>query len=79
MAPRPAVNSFGTLGRRPHPASVALRAAVNPGSLTRRDVLQLQRSVGNRTAGEILLRAARPGPVQKIDDEERRRDENRTG
>jgi hypothetical protein len=79
IAPRPAFKSDGTLGRRPHPAAAALRAAVNPGSLTPRDVLQLQRTVGNRAAGEMLLRAARPGPVQKVDDRERRRDENRTG
>jgi len=79
MAPRPALKGYETLGPRPHPAAVALRAAVNPGSLTPRDALQLQRSVGNRATGEILLRAARPRPVQKVDDPERRRDENRTG
>lgn len=36
------------------------RAALAPGSLTRRDVLQLQRAAGNRAVGKLLGHGARP-------------------
>lgn len=46
----------------PH-AAVIQRAERAPGSLTPRDVLQLQRAVGNRAAARLLSRASRRPPT----------------
>lgn len=45
-----------------HPAPVIQRAACNPCSLTRRDVLQLQSLFGNRATERLLTRTARSQP-----------------
>ncbi len=37
-----------------HPAAIIQRARVNPKSLTHADVMQLQRTIGNRTVGRLL-------------------------
>jgi hypothetical protein len=44
-----------------HPAAIARRARLDPKSLTPHEVLQLQRTVGNRAVGQLL--AAPSGPV----------------
>ena len=49
--------------------AVVRRAAVAPDSLRPRDVLQLQRAVGNKAVGQLLSQAARPQPPQKKESE----------
>ena len=49
--------------------AVIRRAALAPDSLTRRDVLRLQRAVGNRAVTQLLSQAARPQPPQKKENE----------
>jgi hypothetical protein len=41
----------------PHPTAIIQRAQMNPGSLMPGDVLQLQRTIGNRAVGQLLQRA----------------------
>lgn len=42
-----------------HPATIIQRAKLDPSSLTPRDVLQLQRSIGNQAVGRLLAQAAK--------------------
>ncbi len=50
-----------------HPAAIIQRATLDPGSLTSRDVLQLQRTVGNRVVGQLLARIrSRPAVQAKL-------------
>ncbi|HKP13956.1 MAG TPA: EndoU domain-containing protein [Blastocatellia bacterium] len=49
-------------GPRTHHAALFQRAGRDPRSLTPRDVLQLQRAVGNRAVGQLLAPAARREP-----------------
>ena len=37
-----------------HPATIIQRARINPKSLTHADVMQLQRTIGNRAVGKLL-------------------------
>jgi len=43
-----------TLTRQTHPAAIIQRATAAPESLTAADVLQLQRTIGNRAVGQLL-------------------------
>ncbi len=43
-----------TLTRQTHPAAIIQRATAAPESLTTADVLQLQRTIGNRAVGQLL-------------------------
>lgn len=58
-AARSAEGSSEQPARRPHPATLSHRAAADFGSLTQRDVLHLQRTVGNRAVGTLLTGAGR--------------------
>src|SRR5947209_2903610 len=69
--PRREEANVGPSSTRVRQDAVVRRAAVAPGSLTRRDVLQLQRAVGNKAVGQLLSQAVRPQPSQKK--------ENKTG
>jgi hypothetical protein len=75
-----------------HPAAIIQRARINPKSLTYADVMQLQRTIGNRAVGKLLteirlipLKATQAPPVQmqKIPEEEEEplqtKKENKTG
>ena len=42
------------LTRQQHPAAIIQRATASPESLTTADVLQLQRTIGNRAVGQLL-------------------------
>jgi hypothetical protein len=58
-----------TPGRAPlHPADIVQRARLDPGSLTPPEVLQLQRTVGNRAVGQLLSTPS--GPTIQRDFEE---------
>jgi Domain of unknown function (DUF4157) len=59
-SPRPEVkNSEPSVPQTQHHAAVIRRASLDPNSLTPRDVLQLQRAVGNRAVGKLLGQTAR--------------------
>ena len=49
-----------------HPASIIQRARINPKSLTAADVLQLQRTIGNRAVGRLLSEIRNPSKVQQV-------------
>ena len=49
-----------------HPASIIQRARINPKSLTSADVLQLQRTIGNRAVGRLLSEIRNPSKVQQV-------------
>ncbi len=48
-----------------NPASIIQRAKINPKSLTPADVLQLQRTIGNRAVGRLLSEIRNPSTVQQ--------------
>jgi len=48
-----------------HPASIIQRARINPKSLTAADVLQLQRTIGNRAVGRLLSEIRNTSKVQQ--------------
>lgn len=48
-----------------HPASIIQRARINPKSLTSADVLQLQRTIGNRAVGRLLSEIRNTSKVQQ--------------
>ncbi|MHC1757841.1 MAG: DUF4157 domain-containing protein [Methanosarcina sp.] len=48
-----------------HSASIIQRARINPKSLTSADVLQLQRTIGNRAVGRLLSEIRNPSKVQQ--------------
>lgn len=50
----------------PSPASIIQRARINPNSLTSADVLQLQRTIGNRAVGKLLSEIRSPSTVQQV-------------
>ena len=56
---------------RPRTADLMRRAGLDPESLTRNEVLQLQRAVGNRAVGRLLAGTANRQPMRKT--------ENKTG
>lgn len=47
------------------PATIIQRARINPKSLTSADVLQLQRTIGNRAVGRLLSEIRNPSTVQQ--------------
>ncbi|MDQ1251945.1 MAG: hypothetical protein QG646_1056, partial [Euryarchaeota archaeon] len=49
-----------------NPASIIQRARINPKSLTPADVLQLQRTIGNRAVGKLLSEIRNPSRVQQV-------------
>ncbi|AKB18677.1 DUF4157 domain-containing protein [Methanosarcina sp. WWM596] len=48
-----------------NPTSIIQRARINPKSLTPEDVLQLQRTIGNRAVGRLLSEIKSPSKVQQ--------------
>jgi hypothetical protein len=63
-----------------HPAAIIQRARINPKSLTHADVMQLQRTIGNRAVGKLLTeiglipskpKQAQPVQMQTIPEEEK--------
>lgn len=55
----------------PHPIQAARKARQTPTALTPADVLQLQRTLGNRATTQLLQRALQPGTIQREDEEEK--------
>jgi hypothetical protein len=54
-SPKPATENLDMLAQQQsHPAAIIQRATLDPGSLTPRDVLRLQHTVGNRAVGRLL-------------------------
>jgi len=49
-----------------HPASIIQRARIDPKSLTTADVLQLQRTIGNRAVGRLLSEIRNSSKVQQV-------------
>ena len=49
-----------------HPSSIIQRVRFNPKSLTSADVLQLQRTIGNRAVGRLLSEIRNPSKVQQV-------------
>jgi len=49
-----------------NPASIIQRARINPKSLSPADVLQLQRTIGNRAVGKLLSEIRNPSRVQQV-------------
>ena len=49
-----------------NPSSIIQRARINPKSLTPADVLQLQRTIGNRAVGRLLSEIRNPSKVQQV-------------
>jgi hypothetical protein len=66
--PKPASENLDTLAQQqPHPATIIQRASRDPSSLTPRDVLQLQRTIGNQAVNRLLagtFNRRRPAPAQ---------------
>lgn len=57
--------------RRAHPAAIIQRAGLDPKSLSPRDVLQLQRTIGNRAVGQFLASMGpRPPAIRRAAPEE---------
>ena len=66
-SPQPKVRNFKTLAQQIHPATVTQRARLDPSSLTQRDVLQLQRTIGNQAVGRLLARRVQRQPTKNED------------
>lgn len=69
-SPEPATKNLDILAeQQTHPATLIHRARLNPGLLTPRDVLQLQRTVGNQATQRVLAakvqHPATPMPPQR--------------
>ena len=63
-----------------HPAAIIQRARINPKSLTHADVMQLQRTIGNRAVGQLFseiglipskAKQTQPVQMQTIPEEEK--------
>jgi hypothetical protein len=64
-SPKPATEITNMLAQQQsHPAAIIQRATLDPGSLTQRDVLRLQRTVGNRVVGRLLARIGSRPTIQ---------------
>jgi hypothetical protein len=61
--PKPKVRNFETLDQRIHPATIIQQARLDPTLLTQRDVLQLQRTIGNQAVGRLLAETAQCQPM----------------
>ena len=48
---------------RPHPSQILQRMEEAPGSIRPADVLQLQRTIGNRATGQLLQAKLKLGPA----------------
>ncbi len=59
---RPDVQNFDTPTQQTHPATIIKRAKLAPSSLTPRDVLQLQRTLGNRAVTRLIQAKLTIGP-----------------
>lgn len=59
------VQSFGLLTQPSHPINVFQQTRVDPGTLLASDVLQLQRTIGNRAVGNLIAGIALPQAVQQ--------------
>lgn len=65
-SPQPAIENADVVAQQqPHPAIVNQKARLAPSLLTPREVLQLQRTVGNQAASRLLAQAAQHQPMQK--------------
>jgi hypothetical protein len=63
--PKPATESLDVLAQQQtHPATIIQRARRDPRSLTPRDVLQLQRTIGNQAVGPFLTGRVQRQPTQ---------------
>lgn len=49
-----------------HPAAIIQRARINPKSLTHADIMQLQRTIGNRAVGRLLSEVRSSLKVQQV-------------
>ncbi|MGB9939425.1 DUF4157 domain-containing protein [Methanosarcina sp.] len=49
-----------------NPTAIIQRARIDPKSLTSADVLQLQRTIGNRAVGRLLSEIRNPSTIQKV-------------
>lgn len=66
---QPTIQEFDMLAQQSHPATIVQRARLSPGSLTPRDVLQLQQIVGNWAVGRFWVETMRhqvTNPVSPI-------------
>lgn len=54
-SPKPTTGNLNVARQQTHPATLIQRAKLDPRSLTPRDVLQLQRTIGNQAVGRLLL------------------------
>src|SRR5215204_4699255 len=52
---KPTVRETAAITEHTHPATIIQRAGFEPGPLTPRDVLQLQRTIGNQAVRRLLL------------------------
>ena len=65
-APKPVTENLDTLAaQQTHPAAIVQRARLDPRSLTTRDVLQLQRTIGNQAAVRLLAPRAQRQRIQE--------------
>lgn len=64
-SPQPDDQNVDMLSRQTHPAPLIQQAKLDPKSLLPRDVLQLQRTVGNRAVGQLLAQTAQRQSLQK--------------
>jgi hypothetical protein len=65
-SPKPAPENLNRQAQRQtRPATLIRRAGLDPGSLTPHDVLQLQRTIGNRAVGRLLAQTAQRQPTHK--------------
>jgi hypothetical protein len=78
-APQPRAQAFLTPAEQAQPADVVRRAQRDVGSLRPRDVLQLQRMVGNRAVGSLLSGSGRCAPIQAKRGADSARDTDKAG
>lgn len=65
-SPKPAGHAVETTTTQPiHPAALVQRAELAPQSLTPRDVLHLQRTIGNQAVGPVTTAALHPTVIQR--------------
>ncbi len=63
---KPVKKNSGPQFQQAHPASIIQRARINPGSLAASDVLQLQRTIGNRAVQRMLQTHAEDLKVDSV-------------
>lgn len=62
QSPQPTAQNLDTLTQQQHSSVIIQRAMLNPNSLSTGDMLQLQRTIGNRAVQRILTQIAKPQP-----------------